>query len=221
MRPTDLSNCAPSNVPVLPWTFRLGNAARTVLFSPDPSTLAVATRSIPSLAKTQRYPGWSRDESACTQNEGSQQGCQVAVGDTIGADHGQDGCMGTRLTWVPGDTPALLLEIKCAQKQTFHLCILPSALSFFLIIPLHCQLFVIPHVLSPIWLSRTNPSPKLRSNPSILPCDYLKLSPDPLTSSPFTLYSNSHRKLSWLPCLVISSSKLARVICKVFSRLGF
>ena len=52
------------------------------------------------------------------------------------------------LTRVPGDTPALLLEIKCAQRYMFHLYIVPSASSFFLIIPLHSQLFVVPGVLS-------------------------------------------------------------------------
>lgn len=40
----------------------------------------------------------------------------MAVGEAVGADDGQDQCLGTRLTWVPGDTPASLLEIKCAQK---------------------------------------------------------------------------------------------------------
>lgn len=39
MRPMALSNSASSslsNVPVLPWTFRLGSTAGTVAFSPDP-----------------------------------------------------------------------------------------------------------------------------------------------------------------------------------------
>lgn len=59
------SDSSLSSVPVLPWTLRLG--VGIVLLSPDLPTLAVVTRSIPSLAKTQRYPGGSRDKFACIQ----------------------------------------------------------------------------------------------------------------------------------------------------------
>lgn len=79
----------------------------------------------------------------------------------------------------------------CTKVDVFHLYILPSALPFFLIIPLHSHLYGVPGGLSPLWLTRTNPSLKLRSSPSIFPCDDLKLSPNLLTSSPFIPYSNS------------------------------
>lgn len=78
------------------------------------------------------------------------------------------------------------LPLLPAKVDMFHPHSLPLALSFLLLTPLHSQ-WLIPHVLSLVLLSRANPSPKLKSNPSIFPCDYLRLSPNLLISSPFTI----------------------------------
>lgn len=184
-RPTAPSNSAPSlsNVPVLPWTFRLGDAAGTVLLSPDPGTFAVVTRSVPCLAKRQSYPGGSRGGSAPKKNEVGQAERQpeLIMGRTGAWGRDQHGCQVTPLPcfW------------RLNVPKNRHALLSPLSFVIFLDDPITFPVICHPWWFSPPY-SWTDPSPKLSSSPSVFPCDYLKLSPNLLTSSPFALYSPSH-----------------------------
>lgn len=99
----------------------------------------------------------------------------------------------------------------CTKIDTFNFFFLTPPLPFFYIILFLSQLFAVPVFLSLICLSQTNPNPKLRSSLSIFTCDYLKFSPNLLTSSPltytcYTLYLTLEKDQG---CAVTSSSKFS------------
>lgn len=74
-----------------------------------------------------------------------------------------------------------------ASSKSKHVTPLHSPLSFVVFLAYSITLSVTYHAPSLVSLSRANPSPKLKSNLSIFPKAFLKLSPNLLALSPFTI----------------------------------